>query len=65
MQARARLQFNATFLADGLQATGVIQREAQAIYRTLEQQQQPVGPINQASAPLLLEFQYQAVVLAE
>jgi hypothetical protein len=70
VQSRARLQHEfarAHFgsIGEFAQAARVIEREAQAIDRAFEQQQQAVGAIDQAAAPALLQFEHEAVVRAE
>ena len=65
VQAGARQQLHVAGLAQVAQAAGVIQGEAEAVDRPLEQQQQAIGTVDQAPAPLLLQLQHQLVVFAE
>ena len=57
------LQFRA--VAEFAQAARVVEREAEAIDRALEQQQQAIGTVDQAAAPALLQFEHEAIVRAE
>src|SRR3546814_2586561 len=65
MQAGTRLEFDVVRGADVLQATEVIERETEAIDRSLEQQQQAIGAIDQAATPFVLQLQHETVMGAE
>src|SRR4249919_696838 len=65
MQADAGAQVDVALVAQLDQAAGVIEGEAEAVDGALEQQQHAIGTIDQATAPLLLQLQDEAVVGAE
>ncbi|MNV34455.1 hypothetical protein D3C71_1258710 [compost metagenome] len=65
MQPRAGTQHDVTLLADLQQAALIVQRKAETIDGPLEQQQQAIGAIDQATIPLLLQHQHQPVMLLE
>ena len=67
MQAGAGLQGlgELQLLAQLTQATHVIEGETKAVDRPLEDQQQAIAAVDQATAPALLQFQNDAVMGAE